>query len=290
MNPLYHYKGIIYLIRHKESGKCYIGQTMYSFCQRYHGLKWWRRNNNPLLVNAHVKYGTEAFEVSILAHSKTLDELNQLEEGYARTYNSYAPHGYNLVGCGKNRKAHPFSVLLRSRTVILNDPDGNDLEITNIRKFCRDNGLDGRSMCRVLSGQHTSHRGWTKQGVTQKHHRNNHRYTFVDRAGNRYDVIGLTAFCQERGLVYHGMRSMTQGKIKESQGFALSKEAFSQQRCRHIMTLMRGEEKLVIRNVKVEGLKYGLYPSRLYKLAAGKLPSYKGWVLESLDRVPVGSP
>lgn len=287
MRPLYDLKSIIYCIENTADGKRYIGQTLGSFAQRYHACRWWANSNNPYLKAARVKHGEGAFRITVLEHSKTLEELNRLEETYAKEYDCYAPKGYNLVQCGKNRRAHPSSVLLRSRTVVMNDPAGHDITVINIRKFCRDNGLDARAISRVLKGEHISHQGWTKQGVTEKHHRNKRRYTVFDTSGKQYDIIGLSDFCRELDLEYFAMRSMVQGKTQESQGYALSMEGFKKQRQRHRLVLSRGEEERIIENVKVDCPAMGLYPSYVYRLIAGKIPSYKGWVIKTVDKTPV---
>lgn len=289
MNPLYDLKGIIYLIRNRINGKCYVGQTIGSFVQRYPGRNWIRNSNNPHLKAAVSKYGLDGFDIAILEHSKTLDELNTLEEFYAREYNCYSPHGYNLVQCGKNRKPHPESVAKRSRTIIMNDPTGQDVVITNIREFCRNEGLDERSFARVIRGEHASHKGWSLQGVTEKHHRNKHRFVVFDEKGNQHNIIGLADFCRERGLEYLAMRSMVRGKTQESQGYALSMEAFDKQRCRHVVTLVNGDMEIVLKNIKRECKRYGLHAKYVYQLLTGKLPSYKGWIVKSLSEIPVGS-
>lgn len=289
MDPLYNLKGIIYMIENKVNGRRYIGQTIFTFARRYPSCNWWKNSNNPFLKAAVAKYGPEAFAITILEHSKTLEELNILEAQYAKKWNTYAPNGYNLVECGKNRRQHPSSILLRSRTVTLNDPDGQDITITNIRKFCLDNGLDYRTIYRVLNGKFASHRGWTLQGVTTKHIRTNHCYRIYDHNGVLYEIIGLAKFCKEKGLNYYHMRSMVQGKIFESQGYALSVEAFSKRRMRHVVTLVRGKEELIIRNIKQECKNLGFHSRFIYQLIAGKILSYKGWAIKALSEVPVHS-
>lgn len=283
MEDLYRYTGIIYLIRNRVNGMCYVGQTTLRFVDRYHAGKWWRGTNNPYLKSAASKYGTDAFDVTLLAHSKTPEDLNRLEAEYATLYNVYAPHGYNLVQCGESKRQHPDSVRKRSRTVTVNDPSGRDVTITNVRKFCRDNNLHYRSFSRVLQGSLNVSQGWSRAGVTTKHHRNNHSYVFFDRAGTRHEIIGLTQFCRERGLVYHGMRTMAQGKLAQSQGFALSMDGFGKAKQRHVVTLTNGSNDIVLHNVKAECRAHGLHSKHVYQLISGVLDIYKGWRLKDLS-------
>ncbi len=287
MDPLYSLKGIIYLIENTVNGKQYIGQTTRSFAQRYHGCQWWKRSNNPYLKAAVAKEGTEIFKITILEHSKTLEELNQLEEKYATEYNTYVPNGYNLVKCGDNKLQHPSSVLKRSRTVVLNNPEGRNVVITNIREFCRNNSLDGRAISRVLKEEHASHKGWTLANVTVKHHRNKKTYIIFEQNGTRHEIIGLTVFCNEKGLNYNQMRSMVQGKTAESQGYALSVKAFAKQRKKHIVTLVKDNEEIILNNIKKDCKVLGFHSPYVYKLINGKVPSYKGWTVKTLSSSPI---
>lgn len=286
-NPLYRYKGIIYLIENIVNGKKYVGQTIHTFARRYHRCQWWKGSNNHYLRASFEKYGEQAFTITILAHSKTPEELNRLEAEYAKTFDCYSPKGYNLVECGGSKRQHPDSVAKRSRTITLNGPDGLDITITNIRGFCREKGLDERSLSRVIAGQHASHKGWTLAGVTAKHHRNHHHYTFYQQDGTKHEVTGLTTFCRERGLHYHQMRAMAQGKTFESQGYALSVEAFAHQRQRHVVVIIGHGREVTIRNVKQECRALGLHSAHLYKLINGKIPSYKGWTLKIRSTEPI---
>ncbi len=287
-HPALRYReGIVYMVENLLDGKRYIGQTIHTFVRRYPGGRWWEHTNNPYLKRAAAKHGHDAFRVTILHYGKTPEELNRLEEEYARVLNCYSPHGYNLVQCGQSKRHHPDSVLKRCRTLTLNDPSGKDVTVTNIKGFCRDNRLDERSLSRVIRGDHASHKGWSLAGVTQKHHRNNHSYVVYERDGARHDITGLTSWCRERGLVYHAMRSMVQGKTFESQGYALNPEAFAKQRQRHVVTLTKGDREVVVRNVKQECTSLGLGSARLYMLIAGKLTTYKGWSVKALTSEPI---
>ncbi len=281
-------KGVLYLIENTVDGKRYIGQTTHAFTTRYRGGRWWVYTTSPYLKRAAAKHGHGAFRVTILHYGKTLDELNRLEEEYARVLDCYAPNGYNLVQCGANKRQHPDSVAKRSRTIVLNDPRGQDVTVTNIRAFCREHGLDNRAICRVIKGEHASHQGWSLAGVTDKHRRNHGAYTVYSEDGVRHDIVNLSAWCREQGLAWHAMRSMVQGKTAESQGYALSVDAFARQRCRHIVTLVGHGQEVVLSNVKRDCLTLGLHSRYVYRLIAGKLPSYKGWTVKALGSVPMG--
>lgn len=48
----------------------------------------------------------------------------------------------------------------RQKTYIVTNPEGVEFQITNLRNFCRENGLDSGSMCHVSKGNYKHHRGW----------------------------------------------------------------------------------------------------------------------------------
>lgn len=277
MNKFDELYGIVYKIENKVNGKVYVGQTIYSFSTRYKGGKWWKYTNNRHLKSSAKKYGENNFDISILEHSKSLEELNALESKYAIEFNSYHPHGYNLNECGNNKKQNEESILLRSRKVWLNDPNGKDVEIHNIRKFCRDNGLDNRCLSRVLSGKFNSHKGWSLKGNKDKFHKNNKRYIIYSLDGRKHEITGLATFCRLNNLDYTQMRDMINKRTKQSQGYALNKDNFKDKKQWDSFKLKHGDDTLEIKNVKEDCPKMGLHPKYIYELLNGRIPHYKGW-------------
>ena len=110
--------GIIYKITNKINKKCYIGQSIYKFNERYprsgngiervyklhlslkqRGLKY-----NTHLLNSIEKYGFEAFEtIEMYDIAFSREELNIKEKHYIQLFNCYKD-GYNrtLGGDGKS--------------------------------------------------------------------------------------------------------------------------------------------------------------------------------------------
>ena len=94
---------IIYRIFNKINKKSYIGQSIYSFDERYKG-NWIKNTHNVILKNSIKKHGEKNFDFEILEESiESIEKLNELEESYANKYNSYRPYGYNIRGCGDNK-------------------------------------------------------------------------------------------------------------------------------------------------------------------------------------------
>ena len=75
-----HY-GIIYKITNKIDGKIYIGQTIFSFDERYKG-DIEKNTHNDYLRRAIQKYGIENFEVEKeYAFAETKEDLDAMEKG-----------------------------------------------------------------------------------------------------------------------------------------------------------------------------------------------------------------
>ena len=123
--------GIIYLIKNKANGKCYIGQTkeQKGFNDRYNHLgegiervyklhksnKKHNRYYNKHLLSAIEKYGLEAFEVNkCLDYAFSLEELNIKEKVYIQLYDSFE-NGYNETLGGEGKKGFIPSEETRKR-------------------------------------------------------------------------------------------------------------------------------------------------------------------------------
>ena len=108
MNIKWKVRGSVYYIKHKESGKGYVGQhNKPDPKDRWRDHKA-RANGNLskcLFHNALKKYGIDAFTWEVLvvcAH----DKLTEMEGYYAEVFGTYAwdnsPGGYNAVWCSDN--------------------------------------------------------------------------------------------------------------------------------------------------------------------------------------------
>lgn len=48
----------------------------------------------------------------------------------------------------------------QAKSYVLEDPEGNLVEVFNMRKFCRESGLNQGNMSSVASGKREQHKGW----------------------------------------------------------------------------------------------------------------------------------
>ena len=123
--------GIIYLIKNKVNGKCYVGQTQKEkgfdyryYCSgegiervyNYHkSLREHNRSYNEHLLRSIEKYGFKAFEViKYLDYAFSLKELNIKEKVYIQLYDSFK-NGYNETLGGEGTEGRPHSEETRQK-------------------------------------------------------------------------------------------------------------------------------------------------------------------------------
>ena len=124
--------GMIYVIKNKINGKCYVGQTKYTFNERYRcagegmervysyhihrkekGLR-----HNISLIKAFEKYGNDAFEIVenyAVAYSK--EELDFLEVETIKKFDSFK-NGYNMTEGGEAVRGLKGSLNYKSKPVL----------------------------------------------------------------------------------------------------------------------------------------------------------------------------
>lgn len=101
-------RGIIYLIRNKINGKCYVGKSIRTFNDRYRvsSIKKFGEIESAIssqrFLWAIKKYGAENFSFHIIEKNKSAADLEFYEDFYAEIYNCYTPNGYNLVMCKRD--------------------------------------------------------------------------------------------------------------------------------------------------------------------------------------------
>src|ERR1019366_5320802 len=105
---------IAYLILNTINGKSYVGQSINPLKKRWiqHKSAARRGKTGSVLYDAIRKYGENTFEVSILAETDSLLELNTLEIEHIAKQGALAPSGYNLTTGGNS-----FSATARSPEV-----------------------------------------------------------------------------------------------------------------------------------------------------------------------------
>lgn len=104
-------QGIIYMIRHRESGMTYIGQTKNTLERRWAQHRW---SNSSLLSAAVREFGRDAFDVSVLATAPLL-KLNELERAFIAEHDCIHPKGLNHIRGSTSVRPYEESEELRAR-------------------------------------------------------------------------------------------------------------------------------------------------------------------------------
>lgn len=91
-------KGVVYLIKNKVNGKCYVGETLRRFVDRYNSCRWWEDPSNKYFENSITKYGREAFHLTIMDFNiESKSELLKLQNKYIIEFDTMFPNGYNFI-------------------------------------------------------------------------------------------------------------------------------------------------------------------------------------------------
>ncbi len=129
-DPLSIKKGIVYCIRNKITGHCYIGQTKKNFYGRYPCGEWWRTTTNRPLKDDWAKYGKESFNIMILEEDLNEEDLLRIESLYIRSYDSLYPNGYNLFydsdPFNENKHGVVYIVNLNKKNTYVFEKDGSE--------------------------------------------------------------------------------------------------------------------------------------------------------------------
>jgi|SRR5208282_715500 len=93
---------IVYLIRNRVNGKCYVGQTVQTLEQRWYLHAKAARGGSRLPIHCAIrKYGPTAFNVSLLSCANSKEELDALERRFIVQHDSRTPNGYNCTAGGR---------------------------------------------------------------------------------------------------------------------------------------------------------------------------------------------
>lgn len=124
--------GSIYIIRNKINGKCYVGQTAYTFNKRYKnagvgmervykyhiGRQKKGLRHNISLIRAFEKYGNDAFEIiENYAVADSKEELDTLEMNTIKELDSFK-NGYNMSEGGEAVKGLKGALNYKSKPVL----------------------------------------------------------------------------------------------------------------------------------------------------------------------------
>jgi hypothetical protein len=188
----------IYKVTNTRNQKKYIVFDSY-WPQRKKDHLWAAFNPNHQMYNSFFyrairKHGIEAFEWEVIYQSTDkIYTLNEMESFFIKEYKSFGKNGYNMtlggegscvgiftkkriqnmsnaqkgkrltqetkvnIGISCAKKADDLGITKRW---LLISPNGEQIEIFGLRRFCIENKLDQGNMSRVAQGKKDNHKGW----------------------------------------------------------------------------------------------------------------------------------
>lgn len=113
-----------------------------------------------------------------------------------------------------------FGGKFAAKTFLLISPDGKNVEIYNLCKFCRDNELDYKKMIAVSSGKRIEYLGWKK---TNRKNKNEKQYEFISPLNELVKITNLKKFCEDNNLPLRTMYAIHQDIGISCKGWKKSK-------------------------------------------------------------------
>lgn len=156
---------IIYKVTNQLNGKMYIGQTIVGLVNRKNAHKQdWKlgRKSKYRLYQAFDKYGFENFQWEILDTATSNKELNEKEQFWISKLDTYSS-GYNMTTGGDyNPNVGKFGELHHNaKSYLITHPTGEVEQITGLRAWCREHGLNHQGITAVATGKWPHYKGYT---------------------------------------------------------------------------------------------------------------------------------
>ncbi len=170
----------IYTITHKPTNRKYVGQTS----SKKKNSRWTNHknyyrnkiNSHPKLLRAMLKYGIEEFEYEEIAQCESHQELDNLEIGFIKKFDS-VKNGFNILDgppgrCTNRIPRKGFTIPIKTRekiskscsrsSYVVTTPTGEKIQTHSIRKFCKENNLDHGSAYKIVNKlrNSTHHHGY----------------------------------------------------------------------------------------------------------------------------------
>jgi len=267
----------IYQIRCNTNGKIYIGSAVNMLARwAYHRRSLLRGvHKNQHLQQAWNKYGEENFEFTVLEYVKRAFLLRAEQEWIDKSQCTDRKSGFNIYPIAGS----PGDTFVQVWEGFI-DPQGNEVTITNLERFCQEQGLNRSSMSRLARGKGKlkSYKGWThKNSIRQRDYVKTYD-GFIDPDGNPVGLItNLSAFCRERGLDNTHMVAVAHGRICSHRGWTHKNGRQKSEPKVYTGFINPDGRRVVIANLQAFCREYGLHPVRMHQLKNGQRKSHKGW-------------
>ena len=184
----------------------------------------------------------------------------------------------------------------KSKNYIVKYINQDPFRITNLKKFCRENGLNQGAMAAVAKEKLIHHKGWqiryendTREFLNSTDFKINHsgKYKVKSPEGVEFVIDNLSKFCRENDLSQGHMTAVANGKLNHHKGWQIRYE-FDQKPFLNSADFKinhSGKYKIsspegiefIIENLKKFCRENGLNPGAMTVVAQGKAKHHKEW-------------
>ena len=203
----------IYSITNISNNKKYIGSTN-NIHDRWMGhIRDLNSNkhHNQHLQNSWNKYSASQFSFSILQICEE-SQLLLKEQSYVSKYSK--KDLYNIAEVGRNSP--------RPKTYRFIDPNGKEVTITNLKRFCEENNLNDGLMHSVYNKRRISHKGWTVNNGKQYNPRKLIECTLYHSDEGETHVTNLWQFCIDKNLTFQNLYKVVRKERLTHKGWSLA--------------------------------------------------------------------
>lgn len=232
-------------------------------------------HQNNYLQAAWNKYGEKNFDYSILEITNE-EKLLDAEQKWIDSTNC-ANHkvGFNIskvVGSTGELYAQLWEGFIT--------PDGDEIIVFNLHKFCRKHNLDFPSMHRLAMGKSKlkSHKGWThKNSVRIRDYVKTYDGLISPEGKSVGPITNLAAFCRENGLDNTHLVAVVNGRILSHKGWTY-KHNRKRMDCKTYHNFINPQgKKVTITNLAAFCRENNLSPVHMHNIISGIRKSHKGW-------------
>jgi group I intron endonuclease len=267
----------IYQIRCIPTDKIYVGSAV-NLRHRWaqHRRKLHKGNHHNIhLQNAWGKYGEQNFEFTVLEFVDRSNLFIAEQDWIERTRCAIRGIGFNIF----DTAGSPGDAFVQVWEGFV-DPEGNEVTITNLFDFCRQNNLDWPSMHRLAKGKSKlkSYKGWThKNSVRQRDYVKTYTGFIAPDGLPVAPIINLAAFCREHGLEKTHMVAVANGRICSHRGWTHENGKKRETTRTYTGFVNPDGQRVIINNLQAFCRENGLHSVHMRHLISGRRKSHKGW-------------
>ena len=248
----------IYRILNTVTNKFYLGSAVnfkLRFRRHIYELKN-SKHHSPYLQNSFNKYGIDAFKFEVLEvipkeefiDNKYLTDVEQMwldacqpyvreigynikskaDNSYGRKHKEETKAYFSSINKGRKRTLEQIEMSaagIRNNYIFIN-PEGIEICIIDLPKYCAENNLSKIAMRHLDRGSQVSHKGWTTHKTRQEYLNQIENYPLppyyvISPEGIEYEVFNVNEFSKTFGLMPGGLNRVIRNTRKQYKGWKL---------------------------------------------------------------------